>query len=159
MITAEGLVTAFNRNASYMQMHLDGLTHTDAVLQPPVTGNCILWIVGHILCYRNYVHELLNLDLAISAAHAARFARGSEPVLHDDPALPRLETLYAAYQASQAALVPALRALPETTALAVVTQGDFTMPRAELLMSYMRHESYHVGQLELLHELALAHRR
>lgn len=40
----------------------------------------------------------------------------------------------------------------------VVTAAGFTMPRAALLISFMRHESYHAGQLELLREIALAAR-
>ena len=40
----------------------------------------------------------------------------------------------------------------------LVSAADFTMPRGELLTSFMRHESYHAGQLELLRELALAAR-
>lgn len=155
MFSAEGLVTAFTRNSGYFHMHLDGLTHADALVQPPVTGNCILWIVGHILSYRNSILKTVMQPTVIDETTAARFARGSQPVLSDEPGLARLEDLVIAYDTAQARIFEGLRALTEEQAYEIVTQGDFIMPRTDLVMSYMRHESYHLGQLELLREIAL----
>lgn len=158
MDTFEGLVTAFTRNESYFQTHLNGLTHADALVQPPVTGNCILWIVGHIVHYRNYILEVLGAPPVLDLAAAQRFARGSAPVLSDEPNLTRLDTLVGAYNAAQTAIIVGIRAMTAAQAAEVVTQNNFVMPRADLVMSYMRHESYHLGQLELLREIALHHR-
>lgn len=155
MISAEGLVTAYTRNASYVRTHLAGLTHADALVQPPVAGNCILWVVGHIVCYRNYIMRALGQPAVLPEAQAARFAKDSAPVLADEPGLTRLEALVIAFEQAQEQILLKVRELNEAQALEVITQGDFTMPRAELLMSYMRHESYHSGQLELLRQLAL----
>lgn len=153
MISAEGLVTAYTRNASYIRTHLAGLTHADALVQPPVTGNCILWVVGHIVCYRNYIMKALGQPSVLPAAD--RFAKDSAPVLADEPGLAQLEALVVAFEQAQEQILLSVRELNEAQALEVITIGDFTMPRAELLMSYMRHESYHAGQLELLRQLAL----
>jgi hypothetical protein len=159
VIDIDGLITAFTRNAGYFHTHLDGLTHADALVQPPVPGNCILWITGHILHYHNNILRALLQPPALDVMLAARFAKGSQPVLADEPGLARLETLTAAYDDSQSIIFAGLRALTYEQAREVITQGDFTMPRAELVMSYMRHESYHLGQLELLREIALHTRR
>jgi hypothetical protein len=158
MITADGLIRALTRNADYLSTHLAGLTHADALVQPPVRGNCLLWIVGHIVCYRNYMLNVLGLPRVLPVETAQRFARGSAPVLGEETGLPRLEQLMQAYANSQARVFEALPRLTAAQAAEVVTEGDFTLPRAELVMSYMRHESYHAGQLELLREIALAQR-
>lgn len=158
MISAEGLVFGFTRNAGYFHSNLDGLTHADAVVQPPVTGNCILWITGHILCYRNFILRALLQPPVLDEQAMARFDRGSQPVLHDEPGITRFETLVAAYDQSQETIFAAIRALTPEQAAEVIT-GSFTLPRAELVMNYMRHESYHLGQLELLREMALAARQ
>lgn len=159
MITADGLIRALARNADYLNTHLAGLTHADALVQPPVRGNSILWIVGHIVCYRNYMLNILGLPRVLPVEAAQRFARGSAPVSGEEPRLPRLEQLTEAYADSQGRVVEALPRLTPTQAAEVVTESDFTLPRAELVMVYMRHESYHAGQLELLREIALAERR
>jgi hypothetical protein len=158
MITLEVLVRGLTRNAEYIHTHLAGLTHAESLAQPPARGNCILWIVGHIVCYRNYALNVLGLPRVIADEIAHRFARGSAPVLGDEPGLPVLEELLRAYDESQAQIFGALRTLTPEAAVAVVTEGDFTLPRAELLVTYMRHESYHAGQLELLREIALERR-
>lgn len=158
MITAEGLVTAFSRNASYVHAHLDGLSHAEALLQPPARGNCILWIMGHIVCYRNYILDALGEPPALPESQAARFARGSAPVLADEPGLAQLQTLLEAFDQAQERLAAGLRRLTPEQAAQVITQRDFTLPRAELVMSYMRHESYHAGQFELLREIVLSRR-
>jgi hypothetical protein len=156
--TYEGLVTAFSRNASYFNSHLAGLTHEDALVQPPVTGNCILWIVGHIVCYRNYILDIVWQPDVLDAAQSHRFAKGSAPVLADEPNLTRLEVLMSAYATAQNRIAEGIRKLTPEQAVEVVSQNDFTLPRTDLIMSYMRHESYHLGQLELLREIALHHR-
>jgi hypothetical protein len=146
------------RNLDYLRQSLDGLTHADALVQPPVTGNCILWIVGHVVCYRNYALTTLNLPLALDEAAANRFARDSAPVLADEPALARLEALSAAFEASQTALLDGIAVMPAADLEHSVTMGRFTMPRAELILNYLRHEAYHIGQLEWLREWVLAQR-
>lgn len=155
MITAEGFVHAFTRTAYFMHNHTKDLTHADALVQPPAPGNCILWIVGHVACYRNHILRMLGEAPTLDDAHAARFVPNSAPVLGEEPGLARFEDLLAAYDRSQEPIFAALRTLPPDAAAEVITLGSQTMPRAELVMSLMRHESYHIGQLELLREIAL----
>ena len=158
MITAEALIRGWTRNCEYIHTHLDGLTHAEALLQPPAPGNGILWILGHVVCYRNYALNVLGQPRVVADEVAARFARGSAPVLGEEPGLPRFEELMNAYDEAQVRLAAALRALTPEAAVEVVTEGHFTEPRAELIMIYMRHESYHAGQFELLREIALQQR-
>lgn len=158
MITPESLIWNFDRNASYVRNLLAGLTHADSLVQPPVTGNCINWILGHIVCYRTYALDVCVLPAVISTATAHRYARDSAPVLADGTDIGKFTTLLDAYWASHEHLLAYLQSMTPTQAAEVVTAAGFTMPRAELLTSFMRHESYHAGQFELLRELALAAR-
>lgn len=158
MITGENLAWNFERNASYMRSHLADLTQSDALVQPPVSGNCINWIVGHILCYRTYALAICGLTPVISPTVAQRYARDSAPVLGPAADVAELATLLAAYWASHEQLLAYWQSMTPAQAAETVTAAGFTMPRAELLTSFMRHESYHAGQLELLREIALAAR-
>jgi len=158
MISAENLSWNFERNASYVQSHLDGLTHADSLVQPPVNGNCINWILGHIVCYRNYALQMCGLPTVGSDTMAKRYARDSAPVLGAAADVAGFAELAQAYWNAHEQLVAYLLTITPEQAGEVVTSAGFTMPRAELLTSFMRHESYHAGQFELLREIALAAR-
>jgi len=158
MISGENLTWNFERNASYLRTHLADLTHADSLVQPPVNGNCINWVVGHIVCYRNLALGICELPLVVDPTVADRYDRGSAPVTGAAADVTPLATLVQAYWTSHEQLLAYLHAMNQEQANEVVSAGGFTMPRSELLTSFMRHESYHAGQLELLRELAIAAR-
>jgi len=158
MITIDGLLTAFARNANYVNPHLKALPHTDALLQPPAKGNCILWILGHIVSYRNTILDMLGQPPVIPANEAARFAANSAPVTGEEPGLARFENLLAAFNAAQDLIVEGVRKMSPEFASEMVTRGESTMSRTDHIMSFMRHESYHAGQFEWLREWALHNR-
>lgn len=156
MITGESLVTAFTRNANYVHTHLNSITHIESLMQPPAKGNCILWIMGHIVCYRNYILKALGLSPIMPEDTLKRFDKDSEPVLGEEEGLPRLEQLMDAYDKSQTMIIDALRGMTYEQGSAPYSETG--APRAEVVMSYMRHESYHAGQFELLREIVLSKR-
>lgn len=158
MIEAATLLWNFERDASYVRNLLDGLTHADSLVQPPVAGNCINWILGHIVCYRNYALAVCALPPAIEEATAQRYARDSAPVTGAATDVAHFAMLLAAYEQSHRALCAYLDQTTPEALQETVSAAGFTMPRGDLLTSFMRHESYHAGQFELLREWVLAQR-
>lgn len=158
MISAENLLWNFNMDANYVRNLLADLTHHDSLLQPPVNGNCIHWILGHIVCYRNYAMAICGLPAIVEEAVAARYARGSAPVTGAAADVADFATLLAAYNHSHVQLTAYLTSATAEVLGEVVTAAGFTMPRGELLTSFMRHESYHAGQFEWLRDWVLAER-
>ena len=55
MITPVQLAEAFERNVSIAQMQAKDLTHEDSLLQPPFRGNCLNWVLGHMLSNRDAI--------------------------------------------------------------------------------------------------------
>jgi uncharacterized damage-inducible protein DinB len=158
MISGENLRWNFERNASYVHTLLADLDHADSLLQPPVNGNCINWILGHIVCYRNYTMTVCALEAVVTAEVADRYARDSAPVTGAGTDVADFAQLVAAYTHSHAQLLAYLQTVDEVTLSEVVSAAGFTLPRGELLTSFMRHESYHAGQFELLRSWVLAQR-
>ena len=158
MITGESLSWNFERNASYVHTLLAGLDQADSLLQPPVAGNCINWILGHIVCYRNYAMTVCGLEPVVAETVAQRYARDSAPVTGAGADVADFTQLVAAYNQSHEQLLAYLKSVDATTLGEVISAAGFTMGRGELLTSFMRHESYHAGQFELLRALALATR-
>ncbi len=158
MITGENLHWNFERNASYVHTLLAGLDHADSLVQPPVNGNCINWILGHIVCYRNYTMTVCGLEPVVTTAVADRYARDSAPIIGAGADVADFAHLLAAYNQSHHQLLAYLQTVDEVTLCEVISAAGFTMARGELLTSFMRHESYHAGQFELLRGLVLAAR-
>ncbi len=154
MITPQELAAAYGRNIIMLEQQTAGLSHADSVLQPPVRGNCLTWVRGHIIENRNTVLGLLGQPAIITPEQAARYGYGSEPVCADGEDLIRLEDLMALLKSSQATIDATLSAMSEEE-LAVQVES-FMGPQTLGFMLFFRyyHETYHAGQTELLRQLA-----
>lgn len=158
MITAENLIAMYARNVLFIKQLTEGLTHIDSLAQPPVPGNCMNWVMGHIVAYRNRLSDMLGQPPVLDPAIAVRYFRDSKPIISDEPGLAKLEQLVAAVDVSQEQLTQGLPKLSADEALKVRAYGPMTMSTAEWVLFLMRHEAYHTGNLELLREIALAAR-
>lgn len=154
MLNPQNLSEAFGRNVGIIQKQAEGLTHADSVLQPASRGNCLNWVLGHIVDNRNIVLQAVGAEPALDPAIAGRYARGSEPVLADGPGIVPLETLLASLGQSQEALATKLAAMSDEDANREVPFFSRTMPLGELLFFLYFHETYHTGQTEHLRQLA-----
>lgn len=154
MITPKDLAGAFARNLDTIKAQIKGLTHADSVLQLPFRGNCLNWVLGHIAVNRNQVLQALGQPPILSEAHAKRYGYGSEPVCADGDDILKLETLMAILEQSQKAIEAALgRITPQELAKEVKSfLGSTTLGYFLFFLYY--HETYHLGQTEILRQLA-----
>lgn len=151
--TADFLVGSFERTHRIIKMQIDGLTHRDSVLQPPFRGNCLNWVLGHILAYRNAVLKHLGQPPVWSESEISRYSFGSDPITRDEQALP-FEKLLDDLDQTQNAIVQALAQTSQEKLAALVQTGRGESALDERLAYLHWHETYHVGQLELLRQLA-----
>jgi hypothetical protein len=130
----------------------DGLTHKDSLLQLPFRANCLNWVLGHIIVHRDKTLELLGERSQLTAAETEIYEYGSEPVLSGARAL-KLERLLSVLDQQQQRLVSALKNIDSSSLAEIVDEeGQRTVgDRVEFLQW---HETYHVGQLEILRQLA-----
>lgn len=156
MLTADNLIAMYARNLAFIKDLTAGLTHADSLAQPPVPGNCINWVVGHILAYRNRALKILGQPPAFDEVTAARYTRDSKPVLGDEPGIGILEDMLQALGESQKQIAVAMKALGPDDVQTTWTFGQNTMNTAEWMLFLLRHEAYHTGNLELLRQVALA---
>jgi len=158
MISPTDLARGYALNLDTAKQQVEGLTHADSLLQPPGTGNCLNWVLGHIASSRGRVLNLLGHPPILSDAHDKRYGYGSPPVCADGEDILRLEALMEALEQSQQALDAALS---ETTPAKLGEKvesflGSTTL--GYLLFFLYRHETYHLGETELLRQLALERR-
>lgn len=153
MITPDQLTAAFARNATIAEMQCKGLTHADSLRQPPFRGNCLNWVLGHLVGNRDRILQALG-EAPLSGEAAARYERESEPVTKEGPGVLPLEELLRLLAASQAPLTAALSQATADDLAREVPLGRRVMPAGELVFFLYFHETYHVGQTELLRQLA-----
>lgn len=133
----------------------ENLTHEDSMKQLPFPGNCMNWNIGHILVYRD---EYLGAIDGVSAPDAAEFAiygGGSEPLTDGAKAIP-LEILVERLDASSARLKVAFQSLTSEKLNSPYESWAGNTLDDHLHFYVVVHEAMHLGQLEILRELALA---
>jgi uncharacterized damage-inducible protein DinB len=152
MTEREHLLEALNRDHWIINQQAKDLTHEESVLQLPFRGNCFNWILGHIVVYRDKMAAILEIEPALSSAEAEPYGRGSDPIVDADSAIP-LERLLAAADQVQQRLLKTLEVVPNSLLETVYDpeRGHTVLDRFVFLVW---HETYHVGQLEILRQLA-----
>jgi DinB superfamily len=152
MIDASDLVGAFARNLSVVKAQTEGLTNEDSLIQFP-NGNCLNWVIGHIVEGRDDVLEVLGEPHAAGAV-VERYQRGSEPVTCADTAVLPLAQLLQLLERSQERIEIALSHI-EPSALARKSADDSRGRSIGQRVFFLYfHETYHVGQTELFRQRA-----
>jgi hypothetical protein len=144
------LVTFYRFTHLTLERNLEGLTDPEALVAPAPGGNCVNWLVGHILLTRDRVHALLDLLPAWEASlpSSEPYRRGSHGPLPDG--VSTLAVLRAARERSQAQV---LERLGRVTPQRLAERASETMTVAEQLSFLGFHEAYHVGQVGLSRRL------
>jgi hypothetical protein len=127
-----------------------GLTHEDTLRQPPFGGNCLNWVLGHIVTGRDDILRLLGQSPLWTQDDYDRCKRGSVPITRPDQALP-LERLLRDLAITHERILASLRDMADEQ-LSVPSGDGVTV--GQNLAILLWHEGYHSGQLDLLRRLA-----
>jgi uncharacterized damage-inducible protein DinB len=138
------------RNYGVIKLQTKDLTNEDSLIQPPFRGNCLNWVLGHITYYRSRLLGTLGEPADWLAEQLPRYQRESEPITGATEGVLSLEQLLNLLEQSQERLVAALQQLPAESLQEV--KGEKTV--GELFTLLQWHETYHLGQLEFLRQLA-----
>ncbi|MBU0496013.1 MAG: DinB family protein [Chloroflexi bacterium] len=150
---AETLTQSFALTQQVIHLQTEGLTHADSLLQPPFRGNCLNWVLGHIVEGRNRALVALGEPPIWGETETARYQRGAAPITRDKPAQP-LEDLLRDLDESQERIATALARLAPGALAQSVQIGQHERSRGGHVAFLHWHETYHTGQLELLRQLA-----
>lgn len=151
--STDALNMLFGINYDVLKKNLDGVTHEESLIQPEGGGNCLNWVLGHIVATRDYAIQLLNQAPVWDREIAGVYQRGSDP-LHDGSNAQPFEKLVADLERSQNRLVAGLSTVsePELSAPAADKSAGETV--GETLFVLQFHEAYHAGQTGLLRRIA-----
>ena len=109
-MTGNELMNMYEFSYMAISRNLDGVTNEESLFIPVPAGNCINWVVGHIVAARNTVLTLAGGGPVLTGDDAAHYRRGSDPI-HAGGKVLDLGTLRGFLADSQQQLIPALRHL------------------------------------------------
>ena len=98
--STDALNMLFGINYSVLMRNLAGVTHEESLIQPAGGGNCLNWVLGHIVATRDNAVQLLNQPPVWNKEVTEVYQRGSEPLRDGANAQP-LEKLVADLERSK----------------------------------------------------------
>lgn len=143
MIDANDLGRAFDRNTQVLKEQCDGLTNEDSLLQLPFRGNCMNWVLGHIAVHRGRILNLLG-EPPLPGPDLSLYDRESEPLNSESLGVLQLQDLLTCLDTYQERIAAGLAS----------TADDLPTDVSRKVFFLYFHETYHVGQTELLRQLA-----
>lgn len=145
----ELLAKMFEFNHYCLEKNTKGLTHEDSLVQPHPGGNCLNWVLGHIVATRNSILKLLRESPIWRDEEAALYIRGSKPIQNGDNAH-SFEKILNDYNRSQESILNALKGMSKDAMETKIDEETL----GEKLAGLHFHEAYHVGQIGVLRRIA-----
>ena len=137
-----------------LRMNLEGVTQEESLVPPPA-GNCMNWIVGHLLCVYNDVLPLVGQQPVVAKESLQRYGRGTPPLRDATEALPLTEMLSRCdeavnrFEVGLSSLTPTR--LDEPAPFSPTQNPNETV--RSLLTVVAFHQAYHVGQTGVLRRI------
>ena len=131
------LLKLFSANERSFNMNMQGITHEESLKQIN-NSNCINWIAGHIVFYRNSVLGLLGLPPIAGEQYKPIYERGSK--MTNTTKAEKVETLSMIFNAAQPGIMEGISKITDEQVLGKIAFAGF-------------HEAYHIGQLGIVRKL------
>ena len=155
MITLENMAAAYKRNLEIIKMQTEGLTHEQSLIQLPFRGNCLNWVVGHVLTNRCNILSLLGADDIRPDVDLDHYEREAEPIHGPGEGVLDLSELITHLETTQSLLEEALeKETDQSIQRAASFRGAPERSLAYWIFFLYFHDSYHVGQTEILRQAA-----
>jgi len=153
-------VEAFRNIAGTTQkivlMNVEGVSQAESLVQPQPAGNCLNWILGHLVCVYNNLLPLVKQTPIVNRDDLKRYDRGTPPL--NTPAeatdIGELINLWNKtadrFDAGLASLTP--EDLDEKATVSPRNDPNETVRSLLSLITF--HQAYHAGQLGVLRRIA-----
>ena len=132
----------FKMNNRAANINLETITHEESLICPVAGGNCINWILGHIIVSRDDMREVLGMEKASSEELLENYSRGTKTITKERAInFPELLNMFNDLQEPMEKKIES---------------ADLTGKQEDLkqLTFLCFHEAYHAGQLGLLRRIA-----
>lgn len=137
-----------------LRKQTDGLTTKDSLLQPQPGGNCLNWVMGHLVVNLVEILEVLDGELLDGLPDLTRYRIGSEPIRGEEEGVLALSDLVDIYERLTNKIIDRLSQMDEADFKEEIDFWQGKSRRGYVAFFYFFHNTYHLGQLEFLRNLA-----
>lgn len=131
---------------------VEGLEPADTFLRAEGRGNCIHWVLGHVLQSRDHFLSYMDVDPLFAEVGGGRYGMGAEPIRRAEDGAPHARMLEILDE-SFAAMNTALDALDPARFEEMVPWqpgSEHKDKLGRLLPGLISHETFHIGQIGIL---------
>ncbi|MEO7041385.1 MAG: DinB family protein [Gemmatimonadaceae bacterium] len=139
-----------------LHMNTEGITQAESLIQPQAAGNCMNWVVGHLLAIYHHVLPLLGQEPVLPVAQLSRYDRGSAPIQDMSESLD-INDMLKAWDETCARIDAGFAVLTRDQLDSPAPMSPTNNPKetiGSLLGTVCWHQAYHAGQAGLLRRLA-----
>jgi hypothetical protein len=154
MITIPDLKKILKIEKELINQQTNGLVQSDTLIQPQPAGNCMNWVLGHLLESQIAMLEALGGVSPISRIELSRYGRESNPILGECEGILPLDTLLNNHDLVHNTILTRLDEMNETDMEHEILEHERLMKRGWRVFFLHFHYTYHIGQLEQLRQLA-----
>jgi hypothetical protein len=154
MITKDEFIKMLTWEHEVLLKQVAGLTHADSLLQPQSGGNCLNWIMGHLVVNLVDILTILGGESPAELPKLAQYSFGSDPIHCDSPGVIKLQVLVEMYGHLTTLVADQLSQMTEADFDQEIDFWQGKNRRGYVAFFYYFHNTYHLGQLEQLRNLA-----
>ena len=154
MLSTQDFVRLLTIENQLIRDQTAGLTQADSLIQPQPSGNCMNWVLGHILESQVSMLTLLGGSSPVDPAQLEIYRRESQPITAEGPGVLPIERLLEGLDAVSTAIRERLSQMAPPEFERPIQQGERTFTVGWRFLFLHFHYTYHLGQLELLRQLA-----
>jgi hypothetical protein len=154
-VSLDALITQLGLTHFVLRANTESVTHDDSLVLPEPGGNCLNWVLGHIVASRNELLELLGTEPVWDSSAREPYRRGGSGLADPARAMP-FEQILADLDRTQE-LLP--QGLSRVTAERFAEKAPFSPTEnpeetvGSLITSFVFHDAYHAGQTGLLRRI------
>ncbi|HEX6038930.1 DinB family protein [Longimicrobium sp.] len=152
----EGLRHVARLTSFVLHANVEGITQAESLAAPQPAGNCLNWVVGHLVCIGNKALPVVGQEPVVDPASLDRYDRGSAPLT--DPAEARdIGELMRLWDEVAARMDAGLAGFPGDTLDQPAPFSPGNDPNetvGSLIATMVFHQSYHVGQTGVLRRVS-----
>jgi len=152
MTAMDPIITQLHLTHLVVNANLAGIDDVMHFQAPAGGGNCLNWVLGHLVEARNGCLHMLQQDPVMDPELLRRYRRSTPPLTEPADGVPPRE-LHDAFNAAQEPLLAGLAAIGQAALEAPAPFSPTGNPDetvGSLLAGLVFHEAYHAGQLGLI---------
>jgi uncharacterized damage-inducible protein DinB len=130
------------------------LSHADSLRQPQPGGNCLNWTLGHLVDNLKTILSILGGEAPGNLPNVERYQHNSDPIRGEGPGVLPLNQLLNAYELLTQTINERLGQMKEEEFEEEIELWGHQTRRGWEAFFFFFHNTYHIGQLEYLRNLA-----